>query len=150
MMPLEIRELPDGGLYGRIPAMSRPAANSGLSLAQLERLVQSRRGEMAKLTRKRDKLQKQLDAIDGRIGSISGGAGGRTGSRARNEVSLQEAILQVLTKGGGAMSVGQILDKVSATGYRSTSANFRGIVNQTLIKDKRFVSAGRGMYQLKK
>ena len=126
-------------------------ANSGLSLAQLERLVQSRRGEMAKLTRKREKIQKQLDAIDGRIASISGGAsGGRGGTRARNEVSLQEAILQTLSKAGGPLSVGQILDKVSAAGYRSTSANFRGIVNQTLIKDKRFVSSSRGMYQLKK
>jgi hypothetical protein len=46
--------------------------------------------------------------------------------------------------------VGDIVDKVLATDYRSHSANFRGIVNQTLIKDKRFTSAGRGMYQLRK
>ncbi|MDB5323509.1 MAG: hypothetical protein JWN40_5140 [Phycisphaerales bacterium] len=132
--------------------MTRSAPTSGLSLAQLERLMQSRRGEMAKLTRKRDKLQKQLDAIDERIASVSGGGsiGGRPGSRARNKSSLQEVILQVLSKSNGPTSVGDILDKVSATGYRSTSANFRGIVNQTLIKDKRFASAGRGMYQLKK
>jgi len=131
--------------------MARSASNTGYSLAQLEKLMQSRRGEMAKLTRKRDKLQKQLDVIDGKIGAISGGAGGgRGGSRARNEVSLQEAILQVLSKSGGPMNVGAIMEKVSATGYRSTSANFRGIVNQTLIKDKRFVTAARGMYQLKK
>ena len=38
----------------------------------------------------------------------------------------------------------------SESGYRSNSANFRSIVNQTLIKDKRFGSAGRGVYQLKK
>jgi hypothetical protein len=115
--------------------------------------MRSRRGEMAKLTRKREKLLRQLDAVDEQIASVSGGAGtggGGAGSRARNKISLQEAILQVLTKSGGAMSVGDILDKVSATGYRSTSANFRGIVNQTLIKDKRFVSTGRGMYQVKK
>ena len=43
-----------------------------------------------------------------------------------------------------------LLQKVQAAGYRSGSANFRGIINQTLIKDKRFGKAERGMYQLKK
>lgn len=135
----------------RIPTMARAAANSGLSLAQLERLMRTRRSEMTRLGRKRDKLQKQLDAVDAQIASISGGAGGvGSGSRARNKISLQEAILQVLSKSNGPMNVGAIMDKVSGMGYRSTSANFRGIVNQTLIKDKRFVTASRGMYQLKK
>jgi hypothetical protein len=113
--------------------------------------MRTRRSEMAKLSRQREKLQKRLDAVDSRIADISGGAGGgRPGSRARNSVSLQEAILQVLGKAGGPMKVGDIMDKVSNMGYRSTSANFRGIVNQTLIKDKRFVSPSRGLYQLKK
>ncbi len=47
------------------------------------------------------------------------------------------------------MTVGDILEAVTAGGYRSTSANFRGIVNQTLIKDERFHSAGRGSYTMK-
>jgi hypothetical protein len=132
--------------------MARASSTSGLSLAQLERLMRTRRSEMTRLGRKRDKLQKQLDAVESQIDSISGGAGGGGGggSRARNKISLQEAILQVLSKSSGPMNVGAIMDKVSGMGYRSTSANFRGIVNQTLIKDKRFVTASRGMYQLKK
>jgi hypothetical protein len=137
----------------RIPTMARATSTSGLSLAQLERLMRTRRSEMTRLGRKRDKLQKQLDAVDSQMASISGGAGGGGGgggSRARNKISLQEAILQVLSKSSGPMNVGAIMEKVSGMGYRSTSANFRGIVNQTLIKDKRFTSAARGMYQLKK
>ena len=47
------------------------------------------------------------------------------------------------------MPVGDIMDKVLATGYKSKSANFRGIVNQTLIKDKRFAQVERGVYELK-
>jgi len=39
---------------------------------------------------------------------------------------------------------------VLAGGYRSTSPQFKAIVNQTLIKEKRFVSAARGIYRLKK
>jgi hypothetical protein len=117
--------------------------------------MQSRRTELTRLTRERDKVQKKLDTLNGRISEISGGLGNGTrggggGTRARNAVNLPEVIHQVLTKAGAAMSVGDIMDKVRAGGYRSNSANFRGIVNQTLIKDKRFTNASRGMYQLKK
>ena len=73
-----------------------------------------------------------------------------TGGRVRNERSLVECLESVLKDSGKAMQVGDITDKVKACGYRTKSANFRGIVNQTLIKDKRFVSSSRGMYQLKK
>jgi hypothetical protein len=135
--------------------MARPRSTVDLSLAQLERLMQSRRTELTRLTRERDKVQKKLDTLNGRISEISGGLGNGTrggggGTRARNAVNLPEVIHQVLTKAGAAMSVGDIMDKVRAGGYRSNSANFRGIVNQTLIKDKRFTNASRGMYQLKK
>jgi hypothetical protein len=131
-----------------------------LSLAQLERLVRTRRTEMTRLTRQRDKLQKRLDDLNGRISEIAGGPGfaggmsgrssGGGGGRARNDVSLQDAIHHVLSKASAPMGVGDIMEKVRAAGYRSNSANFRGIVNQTLIKDKRFTSAARGVYQLKK
>jgi hypothetical protein len=136
--------------------MPRTASPTGFSIAQLQKLVQSRQTEMARLSRNRDKLLKKLDAVEAKLAAISGGAGGRGrggaggGTRARNEVSLQDTIHQILSKAGGPMSVGDILAKVTATGYRSNSANFRGIVNQTLIKDKRFNSASRGMYQVKK
>ena len=51
---------------------------------------------------------------------------------------------------GKAMRVGEIVEAVQAGGYRSNSANFRGIVNQTLIKErKRFAAADRGLYQLR-
>jgi hypothetical protein len=64
---------------------------------------------------------------------------------------LNDSIEGLLRKKGDAMSVGDIVSGVLAAGYNSKSANFRGIVNQALIKDKRFVKAGsRGLYQLKK
>ena len=141
--------------------MARTRSTVDLSLAQLDRLVRTRRTEMTRLTRQRDKLQKRLDDLDGRIAEIAGGpgfagamggrsAGGGGGGRARNDVSLQDAIHRVLSKASAPMGVGDIMEKVRAAGYRSNSANFRGIVNQTLIKDKRFSSAARGVYQLKK
>jgi hypothetical protein len=56
----------------------------------------------------------------------------------------------VLGKTGKPMNVGDIAAEVQRRGYKSNSANFRGIVNQTLIKEKQFSQASRGMYQLKK
>src|SRR5690349_24703365 len=101
--------------------MARPRSADGLSLAQLERLMQSRRTELNRLTRQRDKIQKKLDTLNDRISEISGGmvggtrgGGGGGGTRARNAVNLPEVIHQVLAKAGAAVSVGDILDKVPA------------------------------------
>jgi len=146
--------------------MARPANGSKLSIAQLERLLMGRRAELQDLQRERNQASRRLDEIDARIrelgGSGRGGRGGRGGTgggasggggggrRVRNEKSLNNTIEAVLTKNGKPMKVGDIADAVKASGYRSNSANFRGIVNQTLIKDKRFGSSERGTYQLKK
>lgn len=130
--------------------MLRSRSASGLSLAQLEKLMHSRKAEVIRLSKIRDKLQKKLNTIQAKLEAISGTTPtGRT-TRARNNASLQEIIHQVLSKANTPLSVGDILDKVQAAGYRSKSDNFRGIVNQTLIKDKRLSKAGRGMYQVKK
>ena len=135
--------------------MSRQPSSASLTLAQLERLMRTRRTEMARLGRQRDKLQKKLDAMNARIAAVSGGSVGngraQGGGRGRNAVSLQDVIHQILSKAGGPMGVGDIAAKVLASGYQTKSGNFRGIVNQTLIKDKKgFSKAGRGLYQIKK
>ena len=117
---------------------------SALSISQLERLLNVQRSAVNKLVKKRTVIQRKLDAIDRDIAKL-GGSGGSS----RNDVSLPAAMEAALKK-HGTMKVGEIVDAVQAAGYRSKSANFRGIVNQTLIKDKRFVSASRGVYQLKK
>lgn len=128
--------------------MVRSGPVSGLSLAELEKLMQSRRAEVARLSRIRDRLRKKLEGVEAKLVAIEGESGKTT--RARNHSSLQEIIHQVLVKAGEPLKVGEILDRVQAEGYRSKSDNFRGIVNQTLIKDKRLSKAGRGMYQVRK
>lgn len=121
----------------------------GFSITQLEKMLDDQRSKLNGLTRARAKLQKRLDALDSRISSLGGPTG--AGGRARNKVSLNDSIVAVLTRSGSAMSVGDIVDRVLARGYATTSPNFRSIVNQALIKDERFAKAGvRGSYQLKK
>jgi hypothetical protein len=131
-----------------------PRGKATLSISELERMLSDNRSALQKLRKQRAEAQRRVDAIDREIGKLDGGMGGgrggRGGGRARNGMSLV-ASLEAALKKGEPMSVGDIVDAVQAAGYRSSSANFRGIVNQTLIKEKkRFSSPSRGMYQLKK
>jgi septal ring factor EnvC (AmiA/AmiB activator) len=136
--------------------MARPSNGSFFNIPQLERILQERRTDLGRLERQRSELQRKLDGLDRQIvklqGSLRGGVGRRgvtAGGRARNSQSLVEVLESVL-KGGKPMKVGDIVDAVQSSGYRSNSANFRGIVNQTLIKErKRFAPTDRGVYQLK-
>jgi hypothetical protein len=120
-----------------------------MSLSDLERMIQGQRRALRKLERLRAAYQRKLDAVDRRIAAIGGNGRVRGGRRARNEVSLPDAIANVLSRAASPVGVGDIVQKVQAAGYRSGSANFRGIVNQALIKDRRFVSVERGVYRLR-
>ena len=126
------------------------------TIAQLEQMLNKCKNERQKLERERNKVARRLQQLDSRIHALGGnGRGGRgggagAGSRVRNEKSLTEMLESVLGRSNKPMKVGDIADAVQSGGYRTNSANFRGIVNQTLIKDKRFTSAGRGLYQMKK
>lgn len=131
--------------------MARPSTGTNLSLSDLQNILESRRSELNRLRKQRTELQRKVDALDRQIDRIEGNGGGRSaGGRVRNAMSLNDSIEQVLRENGKPMKVGDIVEAVKATGYRSTSDNFRGIVNQTLIKDKRFAAPERGTYQIKK
>src|SRR4051812_47603360 len=127
--------------------MARPASGTNLSIAQLQRVLNEKKSELDKLYRQRNELQKRIGLVDKQIERVGGGVngmrgfgrgmvgGGGAGSRPRNERSLLDVIEGVLRDNGKPMKVGDIMDAVLGTGYRSGSANFRGIINQTLIKD---------------
>ncbi len=128
--------------------MARRSNGSNFNIAQLEQILGDRRTQLNRLHKQRTSLQKELDDVERQIAQLEG-IGRRGGRRPRNEHSLLETLESVLQKAGGALRVPEIVAAVGATGYRSSSANFRGIVNQTLIKDKRFTAPKRGTYMLK-
>jgi hypothetical protein len=140
--------------------MARPRAGSELSIAQLKEMLADRSSQIAALEKEKKIVYKVLRDIDVKISRLGGtpsrgrrGGGGRMGGgiggRVKNEMNLADSIEKVLT-GGGAKGVGEIVDAVLEIGYRTNAENFRNIVNQVLIKEKRFASPGRGMYQMKK
>ena len=119
-----------------------------ISTTALAREMSRRQREIDKLRRRREKLIEQLSAVDAELGELDqfsaglGGGGGR--GRARNSQSLADALANLLKN--RVMSVTEAADAVQAAGYQTTSANFRTIVNQTLIKDERFENVERGKY----
>jgi hypothetical protein len=156
-----------------VSIMARPKSVASLTIAELESILKERRGQIPKLQKERRRILKELAELDLQLGSLGGrrrgrkpgrGRGrrgrlgrprlmgtrmGRRGRRPKNAKSLIESIHDVLARRGAPMTVGDIMNAVKGNGYKSSSANFRGIVNQTLIKDKQFKSAARGTYGLR-
>lgn len=128
--------------------MARPKFIEMLSVAELKKIIADRKSRVSELKKQRNKLVKQLRKLDAEIEKAGGSAGRRGGIRPRNEMSLADAIAEAL-KSGKPMRVGDIADAVTKAGYKSSSPKFNAIVNQTLIKDKRFEATERGVYKLK-
>ena len=136
-----------------------------LTMADLEREIHRRQKVVGryvrKLERRRDKVVGQLAAIDAEIAKFDGASrrgrrpggrragGGRAGGgrRPRNEMNLADALATALKS--ATMSVTEVAEAVQKAGYKTTSPNFRTIVNQTLVKDARFKRVGRGQYTIK-
>src|SRR5215210_738563 len=110
--------------------MPRPPNGVNLTLGQLERMLNQRRRELTRLTRKRATAQRRLDDIDEKLRRLGGGNGSIRiggGRRARNDKPLVEVIHDVLQKSTRPLRVSAIAEAVGAAGYRSNSDNFRGI-----------------------
>jgi len=125
---------------------------SNLDLGQLHAELRRRTTVVKRLQRKRGTLARRIAALDHQIaslgGSVSGGRRGAGGGRPRNDMNLVDALAKVI--GGKTMGVTEVAEAVQKAGYVTTSANFRTIVNATLIKHKdTFKNVARGQYTTK-
>lgn len=154
---------------------SAPRGGGGLraaSAGELHAELQRRSRDLATLESKRDELLSKVEGIDAEIAAINGalgvstagprgrrsagrakaGAGIRVtrmagGRRPRNDSSLEVALANTLK--GKTMGVSEVAEAVQQAGYKTTSPNFRTIVNQTLIKSDLIKKIGRGQYTAK-
>ena len=124
----------------------------GMSISELQSMLQQRRSELNKPRKDIPELQPSRQArLPDRIARRRRGERRPRRTLPTKKKASPRRWPRSLEKAGKPMAVGDIMQKVQSAGYRSSSANFRGIVNQTLIKDKQFTSSVRcGMYQLKK
>ena len=120
---------------------------SSLSLDALQTELARRQRQIGTLERKRDRLASQLEEVEQELAEL-GALGGVTvdgvRKRPKNDASLADSLAKVLKS--KTMSVTEVADAVRQAGYRTSAENFRTIVNQTLIKDKRFKKVARGQY----
>lgn len=141
-----------------------------MSTAALEKELARRERLLGELLDKRDRLLGQLGALDAEIANCESAgssgakrgrpaksmrgrpgrasAGRRAGSgrkRPRNTSNLVEALAKTLKS--KTMSVTDVSEAVQKNGYKTTSPNFRTIVNQTLLGNKKtFRKVSRGQY----
>jgi hypothetical protein len=127
---------------------------AGVSMESLEaELVRRQRAVKGLLKRyensagKTARLAAEIESLGGSVDGrmIAGGRGRR--SRAKNDMSLTEALVGVLK--GKEMSVTDAAEAVRASGYTSNAANFRTMVNQALLKGNQFKKVARGVYTAK-
>lgn len=131
---------------------SRQKSLGTISLDALQQELQRRASKTAsvlqRLQGKRDRLRDQLAELEAEIIELGGkltGLGGR--KRPKNDANLADSLAKVLRT--QTMSVTDVAEEVQHAGYKTTSPNFRTIVNQTLIKDPRFKRVSRGQYTTK-
>jgi hypothetical protein len=123
-----------------------------LSVAALQAEIKRRERSVGKLVAKYNKALAKAEAIAALIQSAGGNVRGGTSSvamggrkRPKNDSNLVDALAKVLS--GKTMGVTEVSEAVQKAGYRTSSANFRTIVNQALIKHtKKFKKVSRGQY----
>jgi hypothetical protein len=130
---------------------------AGLTIDDLQMEIRRRQRTVMPLQRRRDKLARKLFDLERKINSLGGhmsvkrgrpfGSGG--GTRPRNSMTLLDAMQKVI--GTKTMGVSEIAEAVQTAGYKTSSANFRVIVNQALlVNSDLFKKVARGQYALKK
>lgn len=120
-----------------------------MPIAELQAELQRRERGIRKLERRRERLLKEMAQVDSELAAV--GALSSTGGirrRPRNEMNLVDSLAKVLK--GKTMSVTDVTRAVQQAGYMTTAANFRTIVNQALIREKKvFKKIARGQYTAK-
>lgn len=123
----------------------------GVSFEALEREIADRRRRLAGLQRryqraakKTESLARQIEALGGRVSAREANGKRR---RPQNKQSLIDCLRAVLS--GKALGISATLDAIQASGYRSSSGDFRSLVTKAIIRSGEFKRVGRGMYRAK-
>jgi len=153
----------------------RPSSLSKMTTADLTAELSRRKNQLPALRREHSDLLDQLSQVEAEIAEIESAAGAGAGAgasapargrrrgsgrgpgrpkgsgagrkRPRNEQNLEDTLAETLR--GKTMSVTEATDAVQANGYKTSAANFRTIVNATLLKSPKIKRVARGQYTAK-
>ena len=129
---------------------------STMSIADLRQEIERRQKLLPKLIAQRDALNREITELRGiatpearkAAKPVAAPKKTRRRHRAKNKVGLADALAGFL-KGKAKVTIGVAMEGVLAAGYKSNARDFRSVVNNTLLKDKRFKKVGRGEFTLK-
>lgn len=131
------------------PTVRKGSKLGGVSFEELQAEM-ARRGKVVnRLERRRTKLHAELAEVEAELGSFGAlSANGSIRRRPRNEMNLVDTLSKVLNN--KTLSVTDAAQAARDAGYMTTAANFRTIVNQALIREKKvFKKVSRGQYTSK-
>ncbi len=115
---------------------------ANISVAELERILLSRKQQLEELQQRKAILLAELGRVDEEIASMQGARRTLTDSvsvrtnKPINSKSLREYVLEILGRSRRGMSLSDLSAKVLAAGYRTESHNFRNVLYQCLYNTK--------------
>ena len=126
------------------------------TVAQLERILARKKASLDKLLRQRSQLQKKLAQVERKIVEIGGmveegRAARRVRKRPKNVKTLLASVIDVLGPHKKGLTLRELAEKLLASGYKTSSANFQNTLYQCLYhnSDKLLHDAKTHTYRIK-
>ena len=128
-----------------------------LSVADLERMLSSRKTQLDSLRRKREGLLKELDTVQRQISELEGRRHGGTTeimrerfrNRPRNEKSLRSHVFEILNAHDKGLTLQDLAAQILEAGYKTNSTNFKNVLYQCVYNTDRVRhDAQSGLYKL--
>lgn len=112
-----------------------------LTIAQLEKMLNAKRTRLESLRKQKETLEKDLAKVEQKIvdigGVIPGGRKASRGRRGNNPKSVKQMIIEILSKDKKGLSLEDLAAQLVANGYKTTSANFKATVYQTIYNNQK-------------
>jgi septal ring factor EnvC (AmiA/AmiB activator) len=129
------------------------AGRTEWTVGELERLLEEKKQLLASLHRRRDQIEQRLQAVRAKISRIQGtperARTEKTVRRPKNERSLKEVVTELLGKNKKGLTLHDLSEAVLATGYKTTSTDFKNTLYQTLYHHDRIeLDKETGLYSL--
>ncbi len=139
--------------------MAKASAMRDLTVAQLEKLLLTKKSKLEDLVVKRDKLRQELSSLDEQIQNLGGGESpapadeegprrrgrpkgsknkGRRGPRVKGQKSLKTWVSEELQKAKKGLTIDELIAAVEASGYKSKADKFKNVMYQCLFHGENF------------
>ena len=125
-----------------------------LTVADLEKALQAKRSKLDDLITKRAKLHFELSGLEEQIRLLAGTpltesdalprgrAKRKRRTRVKGQPSLKVWVTNELVKSKKGLTIDELMEKVQAAGYKSTSDKFKNVMYQCLFHGEQFQRDG--------